>query len=460
MARRRTERAPRAPLGPSYRKLFVASTITNLGDGIGTVAYPWLASAVTRNPLLITLVGVAQRLPWLVFTLPAGVITDRVDRRKIMVLMDLARGVVTIGLGIAVAVRSGVLPAPDEVQAVTGTDAPLFAVILLATLLLGMAEVLRDNSAQTLMPALVADEHLEKANGRLWSAESIANTFVGPPLGSALVAVAFALPVFVDAGSFLAAAALVALIPGTFRAHREPGPDGAPAAPAHWRAELKEGFGWLWRHPLLRPMAIILGTMNMASMLSGALMVLFVQEVLDEGAIVFSVIGMGGAVGAIVAGAFASYLSKKLGSGTCLALTLGGTAALSTVVAMATWWPLVFIVFGVESLLGTLWNVITVSLRQSIIPSHLLGRVNSVYRFFAWGMMPIGALLGGLVVAVVDSVTTRDLALRSVWIVNAAIHVVLFVLGRRYLTTERIEAARAAARGRTDPAASPPEVRS
>jgi MFS family permease len=440
-------RRERARLGANYVKLFIGSAITNLGDGIGTVAYPWLASAVTRNPFLITLIGFAQRLPWLVFTLPAGVITDRVDRRRVMVLMDVSRGVITGVLAIAVAMRSHALPAPNAVERLAHTDSPLYLLVLLATLLLGFAEVLRDNSAQTLMPSLVDAEHLERANGRLWSVESIANTFAGPPLGSLLIAVAFALPIFFDAASFFGAAALVFLIPGTFRAERATDDDGEAVARAGWRDEMKEGLRWLWRHPLLRPMAIILGLMNMAGMVSGSLLVLYVQEVLHRGATVFAVIGMGAAVGAVVAGAFASYVSRRLGSGTCLAITLAGSAVIGPSVGLANWWPLVFILFAIETLLGTLWNVITVSLRQAIIPSNLLGRVNSVYRFFAWGMMPVGALVGGIVVAVVSTFAGREHALRSVWFVSGAIHLVLFIAGRRLLTTERIEAARAAATG-------------
>ena len=184
--------------------------------------------------------------------------------------------------------------------------------------------------------------------------------------------------------------------------------------------------------------------MNMAGMVSGSLLVLYVQEVLHQGATVFAVIGMGGAVGAVVAGTFASYMSKRLGSGTCLAVVLAGTAVISPIVGLARWWPLVFVLFATEALLGMLWNVITVSLRQAIIPPHLLGRVNSVYRFFAWGMIPIGSLLGGAVVAVVGSFAGRSTALRSVWFVNGAIHLCLFVAGRHLLTTERIEAARSA----------------
>lgn len=426
-------------LGRNFHKLFGASVVSNLGDGIGQIAYPWLASAVTRNPMLVALVVVAQRLPWLVFTLPAGVITDRVDRRKAMVLMDVLRGVLTLGVAFAVLGAQGSLPGPDEVDAVTGTRTGLYLTVLAATLLLGMAEVLRDNSAQTIMPNLVHADQLEKANGRLWSAEGIANTFVGPPLGSVLLFAAFALPFFVDAASFLVAAALVALIPGTFRAHRDP-----DVPPQSFKAELGEGVRWLMGHSLLRPMAIILGLMNAAGMVSGATFVLFAQEVMEIGPVLFGIIGFGGAVGGIVGGATASWASKRWGSGTCLAIVLGGTAVTSAIIGLFAWWPVVMLMFAVQTLFAILWNVITVSLRQTIIPPALLGRVNSVYRFFAWGMIPIGAALGGVAVVVGTAVADRDVALRTTWLLNGAIHVALLVFGAAKLTTDRIESARAA----------------
>jgi MFS family permease len=124
---------------------------------------------------------------------------------------------------------------------------------------------------------------------------------------------------------------------------------------------------------------------------------------------------------------------------------LGAEAVSQFAVGLLSWWVLVAVVFAIGTLVGSTWNVITVSLRQTIIPPHLLGRVNSVYRFFAWGMMPIGALLGGAVVQLVDSFASHSLALRSVWFVSGFIHAVLFVFGRQLLTTERLEAARAAA---------------
>ena len=137
----------------NFVSLYVASTVSNLGDGVASVAYPWLASAVTRNPLLVALVLVVQRLPWLVFTLPAGVITDRVDRRKAMVSMDAARGVLTVAVGLAVFSQHGHLPAPGRIPEVLVTRTLLYVVLLIATLLLGMAEVLRDNASVTIIPA-------------------------------------------------------------------------------------------------------------------------------------------------------------------------------------------------------------------------------------------------------------------------------------------------------------------
>src|SRR5215207_4323021 len=124
-------------LGANFHKLFSASVISNLGDGMGQVAYPWLASAVTRNPILVALVAVAQRLPWLIFSLPAGVITDRVDRRKAMVLMDSLRAVITLFVAIAVLGLGDNLPEPDALKTVMGTRPALYAILIVASLLLG-----------------------------------------------------------------------------------------------------------------------------------------------------------------------------------------------------------------------------------------------------------------------------------------------------------------------------------
>src|SRR5690606_15570085 len=227
-------------------------------------------------------------LPWLVFSLPAGVIIDRVDRRRLMVTMDVVRGVLTLGVAVAVLGEQAGLPGPDAVDRATGTRTGLYAVLLAATVLLGMAEVLRDNSAQTFLPNIVDSDQLEKANGRMWGAEAVMNTFVGPPLGSALLLAAFSIPFFVHSGTFFAAAAIVMSIPGSFRAAAV-----GDQTRRSFRTELGDGVRWLWRHTLLCDLAIILGLSNMAGTLAIATIVLFAQEVVGVGPLLFSVIFFG-----------------------------------------------------------------------------------------------------------------------------------------------------------------------
>ncbi len=439
-------------LGPNYRRLFSAHVISNLGDGMAIIAYPWLASAITRNPLLIALVPVMQRLPWLLFTLPAGVITDRVDRRQLIYRMDLLRGVITLGVAGAILALGDGLPAPDELDTVEGTRGGLLLAVLAASLLLGCAEVLRDNSSQTILPAIVATDQLERANGRLWSAEMVANTFIGPPLGSVLLGVSFVLPFVVDAGTFFASAGLIFLLVGHFRAVPAADASAPPALPADaplarrsWRTELAEGVRWLWRHPLLRSLALTLGVLNALSQMQFATLILFAQEVLDTTPLEFAVLTMGTAVGGIVGGLFAPRVTKRMGPGPALWLVLVATALAPIPIGLTSFWPVVFVMFGLIVLFGVIWNVITVSLRQTIIPDHLLGRVNSVYRFFGWGMMPIGTALGGVVVLVTESFTDREVALRMPWFVSAGLAALLMLYAVPRLTTEKIEAARAAA---------------
>lgn len=412
-----------------------------MGDGVGSLAYPWLASAVTRNPLLIALIAVAQRLPWLLFSLPAGVITDRYERRKLMVISNTARALVTLAVGLLVLSETDGLPTPeslDDPDLVITTNLALYAVLLVATMILGTAEVLYDNTAQTIMPSLVAEEHLERANGRLWSAEQITNTLVGPAVGAALLAIAFSTPFFFDAVSFGLSALLIFLIPKTEA-------KAAIEERKPWQTELRAGFRWLWDHDLLRPLAIILGLLNMLGAMSGATLVLFAQEILETSTLEFALLSTAGAAGGVIGGWSASAVAKRLGSGRSLWVTLIVGGLTSIVTGLVSFWPIVWLMFAMFMFVAVLWNVITVSLRQTIIPDHLLGRVNSVYRFFAWGSMPIGALLAGGIMLLAEQFGSRELALRLPWLIAGVSQLVLLVFAAPRLTTERIEAAREAA---------------
>jgi MFS family permease len=431
------------PLGRNYWKLWVASVVSNLGDGIGTIAYPWLASALTRNPLHIAAVAVVTRLPWLLFSLPAGVITDRVDRRKLVAWMDLGRFVLTLGVALAVLATQTQLSPPDAIAAGTA-DPPdvaglLLAIVYAAALLLGTAEVFRDNSAQTLMPAIVSRDNLEKANGRLWGAEMVMNSFLGPPLAGILIAAAFSLPFFVDAGTFAVSAALVFLIAGEFRPKTD---DAGAIIPASFWFDLKEGVRWLWGHQLFRPMAIALGVLNGTMMMALATFVLFAQEILELDATRFGLLTTGVAAGGVIGSLVAHRIARVFGQGASLfsTIVISASTVLVSGLTSSFWvfWSMGFLMAAA----GTLWNVITVSLRQSLIPDRILGRVNSVYRFLGWGMMPLGSALGGVLVALAEPVLGREWALRLPFLGAAVITAGLFVYALPRLNSARIEEAK------------------
>jgi len=432
------------PLGKNYWRLWVAHAVSNLGDGISQVAYPWLASAVTRSPLLIAAVAVASRLPWLVFTLPAGVITDRFDRRKIIIAMDITRAFLALLVAVAVTFEVDNLPALDTVG--SGIDLAtnwfLYTVLIVTALLFGCAEVLRDNSAQTFLPEVVEADQLESANGKLWSVEFVTNSFVGPPLGSFLIGIFVFLPFYFDTATFFVSAALIATLATIAR----PVKPQAEKKALNFRAEIKEGFTWLWKHELLRPMAIILGCLNGLGAITAATFILFAQEILDTSVFIFAILGTAGAIGGTVGGILGPKISAKLGSGPSLYLTLLSAPVITLIIGLTSSWQLFWALTAIGTCFAVLWNVITVSLRQSIIPSHLLGRVNSVYRFFAWGSLPIGTLIGGALVDLVQLTGDREFALRLPYLLVTVAGLLLFFFAAPRLTTAKIESARKAAK--------------
>lgn len=412
-------------LGAKYWKLWAASVISNLGDGVAQIAYPWLASLLTRNPALIAGVAFAQRLPWLVFSLHAGVIVDRGDRRRLMVVMNTVRFVITLVVTVAVAFDVMVIPA-----------------LYVAALALGAAEVIYDNCSQTILPRIVAKDRLERANGNLWGAELVMNQFVGPPLGGFLIAVAIAVPFGVDALTFGLSALLIALIGGAFRTTA---PDDAPSERRPMRAEIMEGLRWLWSHKLIRRLAVLLGVMNGISTAMFAIEVLFAQEILGLDARGFGLLATASALGGIAGSQLAPNITKRIGPGPSLYTTLIGGAGAGFGIGLTSNAFIVAALFAVFMFTAVLWNVITVSLRQSVIPDHLLGRVNSVYRLFGWGSMPIGAAIGGALVTVAEPGLGREMALRLPFFVSGVVNVIAFAYAFGRLSTAVIRAAEAGA---------------
>lgn len=304
---------------------------------------------------------------------------------------------------------------------------PLLA---LAAFLFGLAEVLRDNTAQTMLPTIVEGKDLPRANGQLWSIERIMGQFVGPPLAGFLIAVALPLPFLVDAASFVIAAVLVFGI--SVRRTVEPMQD-QPALEA-----MKEGFAWLIKRPILFRMAVMTGLMNLGATVSLTILVLFAQEVLDLGATAYGLLLTCGAAGGAIGGLVAPWIVQQIGNGWGLRLAVMTITLESSMIAFATHPAMVGVALFTGVFGGMMWNVIAVPLRQRLVPPELLGRVNSVYRFFAWGMMPIGALLGGVLVSLIDGLASREMALRAPYFIVALGFVILTVVAFRQFSDEKV----------------------
>jgi MFS family permease len=273
-------------------------------------------------------------------------------------------------------------------------DAATLPLLYAVFFALGTAETLFDNAAVSILPAVVPKEALARANGRLLGAHMVANELVAPPLGGLLFATAAAVPFLLDAGSFAAAAALVAAMGGRFRAER---PEGS--APTTLRAEIAEGVRWLVRHRLLRILAVAIALMNLTLSATLSISVLYAQERLGLGSIGYGLLISSMAVGGIAASVVAERLIGWLGPATIMRLGLVIESSTHLALALARSPLLVGTVFALFGFHAMTWSVISVSLRQELIPARLLGRVNSAYALFGFGSLSLGAVAGGVLAA-------------------------------------------------------------
>ena len=360
-------------LGRDYWRLWWANAISSTGDGAFVAALPLLAVTITRDPRLVSVVTAATYLPWMVLSLPAGAIVDRYDRATLMWRAQAVQAaVVTIIAVLVVAHQASI-----EVLAAGG-------------LLLGSAEVIFSNAAQAVLPALVPPELLAKANGSQQVSLTVGESFLGPPAGSLLFAAAAALPFGLDAMSFAGSAALLARLPRTGE---------APQDTERWsiRAQVAEGLRWLARHRLLRVVAVLLGIYNFANQMGQAILVLLATQTLHVSTRGYGLLLAASAVGSVVGGLVSPILTRRLGMLLSLVLPAFIDAAAFVGIGLAHGPVVVAALLASQGFAAAMWNVVTVSLRQRVVPGHLLGRVNSVYRMLGWGLMPLGALAGGFV---------------------------------------------------------------
>ncbi|MBK1784501.1 MFS transporter [Prauserella cavernicola] len=359
----------RAPLGADFGKLWAANAFTNVADGITLAAGPLLISSLTDDPALVAGSVFVQQLPWLLFSLVSGAYVDRLDRRRLLVVVNLLRGLV--GTGLALAVFSGTVTV---------------AAVYVAFFLFGTAETLADNASSAMLPAIVPDEALPRANSRLIALQVVANQFVAPPVGAALFVFAAAAPFGVNAVVFALAAPLLGVL-------TRQAPVTEQRRPL-W-TEIGEGLRWLWAHRVVRMLAVSISLMNLTMLAAFAILVLYARERLGLGGIGYGLLltamAAGGLLGTVVAGRLRVWFADS----TLLRTGLVVETLTHVVLAVAStpWVAVVTLVaFGLH---GSVWGVVSQTWRQRAVPDRLRGRVNSVYLLFSIGGAALGSLVSG-----------------------------------------------------------------
>lgn len=366
-----------ARLGSDFARVWAAAAVSNIGDGVRMTALPLLAAAVTRDPVAVSGILLAGHLPWLLFSLPAGAIVDRLDRRGLVTVVGTLRALVMAMLCGLVFFGEAGLPA-------------LYAVAFLQ----GVGEVFSDNAVFALVPGVVPKERLEDANGRLEAIVVATNQFAGPALGGLLFAQSAGLPFLVDAGSFVLMASLIFGI-------RRRGPRVARQRPQTTiRADIAEGVRWLRARPSLRNLSFIAALTNLALNATFAVFVLFALEELHLSALGFGILLSIEAVGALTGSLLAGRIRRRIGIPLALAAALGLAGVANLSISVTGFVPLVSAMMVAVAFAGGVWNVLTNSLRQAVTPDRLLGRVQSAHRVLSWGAVPFGTLLGGVLAKV------------------------------------------------------------
>ncbi|MFF5403312.1 MFS transporter [Streptomyces misionensis] len=367
-----------ADLGRPFRWLWASTAASNAGDGITRTLLPLLVVAHHPDPAAVAGLTTVNMLPWLLFALPAGVLADRVDRRRIVLVSNVVRGAALLGAALVLA-----------------TDRPLPLLYALA-FLLGVAETLADTAAPAMLPRLVEARHLERANGRLSAAQIVLNEMVGPPVAGLLAGLTAA-AALATGGTLYALAALLLLglapLAGTRPAAAPPGArDGV-------LRDIRQGLRFVLGHRTLRRTLAASALYGLVFSATFSMLVLLSERTLRLGETGYGLLLAAGSVGAVAGSWLAPRAADRLPTVRLARWSLAGSGAAYVILGLVRQPALTALALAVNGVFMMGWNIPVMSLRQRLTPEDLQGRVMSVSRLCSWGSMPVGATLGGLLAA-------------------------------------------------------------
>lgn len=383
-----------------FYKLWLATTTSHFGEGLGLTALPLLAANLTREPVLISGLTLALTMPWFLCSLVVGVFTDRADRKRLLVVSSIVRAVLMLALGLAVYFGQAYL-----------------VLLYVIAALLGITDVVFDSVSQAILKNVVPPDELETANSRIYLTTLLGNQLIGRAMGSALFSVVAYLPFLLHGALLTCMAALVSSLKGNFRPARQAS-TSAPLTALH--VESMEGIRWLMGHRLFLATTIVAGIENLLGTACFSILVLYALDVLQLNEAGYGLLLGSGAIGGLIGSLVVRRTSRRFGAGSTMfiAILLEGISYAGMTV------PNVYVVGAMLSLhafSNVLWGVVILSLRQALIPDQLLGRVNSIVRLISWGVIPIGAALGGLLGSVFGLVT-------PFWLAGAVVILLGFVV--------------------------------
>jgi MFS family permease len=361
----------------AFQNLFVSNLATNLGDGVIRTASPLLAIRLTQDPLLISLLPALALLPWLFFAIPSGILIDRIDRR---VALRIANGV-----RVALAVFLVVLFATHSL-----TIWSLFLVAFID----GSCETIYDGAIRAMMPSIVTKDLLPTANSRIEAGELILQNFLAAPLTSLLFAIAVLIPLGANIGFYALAVILALLLPRQASGIQFTGV-GEGVRPK-WYLQFVDGYRFIMANKMFRTLWFFTTFTGLCFSAATASFVLFLVKQTGLPPSLYGTFLLTGAAGGILGSVFAAWFKKKLGAGLTMAISnLVSCAALLLVGLVPTIWAAAA-GFFISSFSVLVWNVLILTLRQSIVPGAMLGRVHGTWRTLLWGIMPLGSVIGGL----------------------------------------------------------------
>jgi len=354
--------------------------VSAVGTRVSMLAFPLFVLAITHSPAQAGLIGALRGLPYALFILPAGALIDRWNRKLVMILCDIGRALALGSIPVALFLGHLTIAQLYIVSLVEGTLFTFF----------GLAET-------ACLPQVVSKEQLPTAAAQGMVIDSVSG-LIGPSLGGVLYSLGRAIPFLTDAISYGASVLSLFFIKAKFQEERDP-------APLHLWADIKEGLTWLWHQPLIRFLALLTGGM-VAPVVGYSLILIVIAQSQHASAFTIGVILASGGVGSILGALLVTPLQKRFSFGQ---LMIGSTWiwALTWLLFAVAPNPLILgIVTAVSFIIVPIYMSVQFGYRLALIPDHLQGRVNSVFRLIAFGSEPIGLAVTGVLLQVMGPVPT------------------------------------------------------